>query len=196
MLGTEGFFLFSRRILISHFKRHTKHHWHFVLVCVCVCPSEYWAWDDQIVTSWNSFIVYTLWLFTIGSFFNNDSKHKVLFPAREQLQPSPMATGPTKYLITQKAQLIGVIFCMLERIHESEIYSGCQIAKIKNHLSSGPWAYKQAVDFQQSLGQDPCGMQTEKHDSTRLFCSVTWFKGYYQLPPEPTLPWVAYNRVL
>lgn len=76
-----------------------------------------------------------------------------------------MAIGPKKYLITQKAQPTRVISYMLERIHELEIYShsGRQIAKIKNHLSLGPWAYKQAVDFQQSLGQDPCVMQTEKH---------------------------------
>lgn len=83
---------------------------------------------------------YTLWLFTIGSFFNNYSKHKVVFPAREHLKPFPRATGPKKYLITQKAQPTRVISYMLERIYELEIYSqsGRQIAKIKNHLSLGP----------------------------------------------------------
>lgn len=48
--------------------------------------------------------------------------------------------------------------------------------------------------FQQSLGQEP--HRFKKHrlnntDSTRIIFSVPWFKGYYQLPQEPTLPSVA-----
>ena len=45
---------------------------------------------------------------------------------------------------------------MLVRTQELVIYThfGSQIAKIEKHLSLGLWAYKPAVDFQQSLGQE------------------------------------------
>lgn len=33
-----------------------------------------------------------------------------------------------------------------------------------------------------------CNTDLKTQDLTRLICTVTWFKGYYQLPPELTLP--------
>lgn len=102
-----------------------------------------------------------------------------------------MATGPKKYLITQKAQPTSVY--VLDIIHELEIYShsGSQIAKIKNHLSLGLWAYEQAGLPAESGAGTVCNTYLKTQDSTGLICSVTWFKKYYQVPPEPTLPCVS-----
>ena len=92
---------------------------------------------------------------------------------------------------------------MLVRIHELVIYThfGSQIAKIKKHLSLELWAYKQAVDFQQSLGQEQYATQILKQKiQLELFSSVTWFK---RILPAPTRthftmcyikPWVVNLR--
>lgn len=112
-----------------------------------------------------------MWLFTVGSFFLTivPSIKCFFFSAREHLK---LFSHDYR---SQKAQPTRVISYMLERIHELEIYShsGRQVTKIKNHLSLGTWAYKQAVDFQQSLGLDLCVMQIEKH-KIRLDSFAEW----------------------